>query len=181
MLGSNILNQIINEKQIINPCEILFHLNIGVNQALKQNKNEGNDGMDLSIISMHYSPDEKNYVRIKYAGANRPLYLIQNNIFEEIKATKKPIGGVQDEVREYIQHDFFLEKGSSIYLSTDGFADQFGGEFNKKMTTKKFKEQLMLIQHLNSQEKQKHLQDYFESWKGNNEQVDDVCVIGVCV
>ena len=181
MLGSNILNQIINEKQIINPCEILFHLNIGVNQALKQNKNEGNDGMDLSIISMHYSPDEKNYVRIKYAGANRPLYLIQNNIFEEIKATKKPIGGVQDEVREYIQHEFFLEKGSSIYLSTDGFADQFGGEFNKKMTTKKFKEQLMLIQHLNSQEKQKHLQDYFESWKGNNDQVDDVCVIGVCV
>lgn len=173
MLGSNILYQIINEKKITKPNEILFHLNLGVAESLKQNKNAGNDGMDISICNF------KNNV-LQYAGAYRPLYIIRQGELIETKATKMAIGGQQiDQQRIYENHEFELQKGDTIYLTTDGYADQFGGDKNKKLTTTKFKEMLLQIQDMTMQEQEIHLADFIEKWRGENEQVDDICVIGI--
>jgi serine phosphatase RsbU (regulator of sigma subunit) len=173
MLGSNILYQIINEKKITKPNEILFHLNLGVAESLKQNKNAGNDGMDISICNF------KNNV-LQYAGAYRPLYIIRQGKLIETKATKIAIGGQQkDQQRIYENHEFELQNGDTIYLTTDGYADQFGGDKNKKLTTTKFKEMLLNIQNMTMQEQEIYLADFIEKWRSANEQVDDICVIGI--
>ena len=182
MLGSNILYQIINEKNILTPSEILFHLNLGVTESLKQNKNEGNDGMDIALCSFSYPLPGNNGIRFSYSGAYRPLYLIRNGELIETKATKMPIGGQQkNEERFYQNHEFELQKNDTIYLTTDGYADQFGGEKGKKLTTSKFKEMLVSIQHLSMSEQEKYLSNFIENWRGANEQIDDICVIGIRV
>ena len=136
--------------------------------------------MDITLVAIKVN--SSNNIEIEYAGANRPLYLIRNNVFEEIKATKKPIGGIQiDEQRIYENHQFTLAKNDIFYLTSDGYADQFGGEKGKKMTTKRFKEYLQEISSLNMPTQQEKLDSFFQNWKGDNEQVDDVCVIGVRV
>ncbi len=179
MLGSNILHQIINEKNITTPGDILFHLNLGVAESLKQNKNAGNDGMDIALCKFS-SPLGAAGGALSYSGANRPLYLVRNGELTETKATKTAIGGQQkDEERIYVNHEFQLQKNDTIYLTTDGYADQFGGENGKKLTTKKFKEMLVSIQHQSMPEQEKYLSNFIENWRGNNEQVDDICVIGI--
>ena len=178
MLGSNILYQIINEKKISSPSDILYQLNLGVNESLKQNINEGNDGLDIVLCKIKMS-DNKESAEVNYAGANRPLYIVRNGMLEEIKATKTPIGGVQTSERIYTNHTINLYKGDIIYLTTDGYADQFGGEFGKKLTTKKFKEFISNQHPISMLQQGKLMDEFFENWRGDNEQVDDVCIIGI--
>jgi serine phosphatase RsbU (regulator of sigma subunit)/ligand-binding sensor domain-containing protein len=178
MLGSNILYQIINEKKITQPSDILYHLNLGVNESLKQNTNEGNDGMDIVLCKIRMN-ENADAAEVNYSGANRPLYIIRNGELEEIKATKMPIGGVQNQERIYNNHSILLNKGDVIYLTTDGYADQFGGELGKKLTTKKFKEFITSLHHMKMLEQGKLVDEFFENWRGNNEQIDDVCIIGI--
>ena len=98
----------------------------------------------------------------------------------EIKATKTAIGGYTQDDQVFAQHELVIEKGDTIYLFSDGYADQFGGETGKKMMTKRFKELLIENAHLSMEEQKTYLSEYFDAWKGsNNEQVDDVLVIGV--
>jgi serine phosphatase RsbU (regulator of sigma subunit) len=99
---------------------------------------------------------------------------------EIIKADKFPIGGTQIlRTENYTNHSLELKPNDTIYFSTDGYADQFGGENFKKIMTAKFKELLLSIQHLSMTEQKNSLQQFFNKWKGNNEQVDDVLVIGI--
>jgi serine phosphatase RsbU (regulator of sigma subunit) len=177
MIGSSLLNQIIGERKIEEPSLILNELNSSVIEALKQSENESHDGMDVSICSF----DLKKY-KLSYAGANRPLWLIRDGRLQVFSPDKFPIGGLQvAKERTFTNYNIDLQKNDTLYIFTDGYTDQFGGEFGKKLMTAKFKEMLISIQHLDMREQEAYLKDYFEKWKGGNEQVDDVLVIGIRV
>jgi serine phosphatase RsbU (regulator of sigma subunit) len=158
--------------------EILKHLNIGIKNSLHQSDSieSTRDGMDIAICSV----DTKSRI-IKYAGANRPLWLIRNNMteIEEIKGTKKAIGGLTDDNQHFNSHELKLQKGDTFYISTDGYADQFGGQNGKKLMTKKFKEILLEIRNKPMKDQKNHLDNFIENWKAKTEQVDDILVIGV--
>jgi serine phosphatase RsbU (regulator of sigma subunit) len=99
----------------------------------------------------------------------------------ETKANKVAIGGhMQEEEKNFTNHIFDLQKGDTIYLSSDGYADQFSPA-DKKLMTKRFKEILLSIQHLSMPEQEKYLAQFIDEWRGIMEQTDDVLVIGVRV
>ena len=158
--------------------EILKHLNVGIKNTLHQTENSDStrDGMDIAICQIDI---ESRIVR--YSGANRPLWIIRKDdlVIEEIKATKKAIGGFTDDNQYFDSHEFKLNEGDSFYISTDGYADQFGGHSGKKLMAKLFKKILLDIQHKPMCEQEKHLNEFIEDWKGGMEQVDDILVIGV--
>ncbi len=191
VIGNTLLNQIVNEKGITDPAEILVLLNKGVNQSLHQTKtgSESRDGMDAAICCFEFLPTPQSLifspmavtevVSLQYAGANRSLYIIKNNVLEETKADKFPIGGLEhNELKKFTTHTFRLEKNDSIYISTDGFADQFG-QNNKKLKTTRFKEILLSIQDKSMQEQNIFLDSFIENWRENLEQTDDILVIGI--
>ena len=167
------------------PGKILQELNKGIKSALRQSGDATStrDGMDVSLCAIPTALHKKNHMQIKYAGANRPLWLIKNNAteVEEIKATKHAIGGLTADEQIFEEHKIDLQKGDSFYLFSDGYADQFGGPNRKKLMTKKFKEILLSIQHLSMPKQQEYLGNFIDEWRGNNEQIDDILVIGVRV
>ena len=177
MIGSSLLNQIINEKGITQPSEILNHLNASVIEALKQSDNDSHDGMDIAICAFDLEKNE-----LQYAGAYRPLWIIRNKELITIKADKYPIGGLQLERKDsFTNHIVQLQKNDSIYIFSDGYADQFGGEHGQKLMQKNFKTLLLSIQNMDMRAQEVHLKNYFETWRGVHEQVDDVQVIGIRV
>ncbi|MES2288009.1 MAG: two-component regulator propeller domain-containing protein, partial [Bacteroidota bacterium] len=165
-------------QQSNNVSEILSLLNIGVKQSLHQSdKDESTrDGMDIALCSV----DTVNRI-VKYAGANRPIWIIRNGqvTVEEIKATKKAIGGLTEDSQYFDTHEIKLEQGDTFYISTDGYADTFSGQDNKKLTTKRFKALLLSIQDKSLKEQEAHLDRFIEDWKAGAEQIDDILVIGV--
>jgi serine phosphatase RsbU (regulator of sigma subunit) len=176
MIGNTLLNQIVNERDIIQPNLILNELNKEITSALKQDAagSDSRDGMDISIISVNANKNQ-----LQYAGANRPLYFVRANELIETKANKVAIGGhMQEEEKNFTNHIFDLQKGDTIYLSSDGYADQFSPA-DKKLMTKRFKEILLSIQHLSMPEQEKYLAQFIDEWRGIMEQTDDVLVIGV--
>ena len=178
MIGNTLLNQIVNERDIVQPNLILNELNKEITSALKQDAagSDSRDGMDISIIKINFEKNE-----LQYAGANRPLYYVRNNELTETKANKVAIGGhMQEEEKNFSNHVFELQKGDTIYLSSDGFADQFSPA-DKKLMTKRFKEILLSIQHLSMPEQEQYLAQYIDEWRGSMEQTDDVLVVGVRV
>lgn len=167
------------------PGIILHELNKQLKQALRQSGDATStrDGMDLSLCTMPAFINGNGEMQVKYAGANRPFWIIKKGAteVEEIRATKHAIGGLTADDQEFEQHSFTLNKGDTFYLFTDGYADQFGGPNVKKLMTKKFKDILLSIQDKSMPEQQKHLDEFIEKWRGNTEQVDDILVIGVRV
>jgi len=176
MIGSERLTDAVQASS--NTSEILSLLNNGIKTSLKQSENENStwDGMDIAICSV----DIVNRI-VKYAGANRPLWIIRKGQteVEEIKATKKAIGGYTEDSQHFDTHEIKLQQGDTFYLFTDGYADTFGGEKSKKVTTKRFKQLLIDIQSMTMKEQAKHLDGFIENWKAGIEQVDDILVIGI--
>lgn len=158
--------------------EILKQLNLKIKASLHQSKNTRStrDGMDIALCSVN----TKNNT-LKYAGANRPLWIIRKDqtTLEEIKATKKAIGGFTKDDQHFVSHEIKLQRGDTFYIFSDGYADTFGGPKDKKMKTKKFREILLNIQNKTMQEQERHLNDFVESWKAGREQIDDILIIGV--
>lgn len=180
LIGYNLLNQIVNEKQICEPARILEELNNGVLDALYKNQpdNQSKDGMDLAICKVY-----KNKKQLEFAGAMRPLWIVkEGKELIEIKADKIPIGTKHTD-REggirYTNHVVNAEAGDRFYIFTDGYADQFGGEKEKKLTTGRLKDLLIEISGLSMEEQRQKLFEYHKRWKGNLEQVDDILVIGL--
>jgi serine phosphatase RsbU (regulator of sigma subunit) len=168
---NNALNRSVREHGLTNPGEILNKTREIVIQEFEKSDEEVKDGMDIALCSI-----EGNI--LKYAGAHNPLWIIRKGEIFETKANKQPIGKF-DNPLPYTTHSFELQKGDSIYIFSDGYVDQFGGEKGKKFKAKAFRELLLSIQD-KSMEKQKIIiNKAFESWRGNLEQIDDVCVIGV--
>lgn len=162
------------------PGKILQLLNKSIKIALRQSDNADStrDGMDIALCGINLE-GKKMY----FSGANRPLWLIRKENKEwnltEYKPTKSAIGGLTDEKQEFETLEIDIKKDDRIYLSSDGYADQFGGEKGKKMMTKNFKEKLLSIQERSMKEQEQILEHYFVDWKSSLEQVDDVLVIAL--
>ena len=178
MIGHNILNQVVIENGITEPGKILNSLHKGVQQALKQGQNQvnTNDGMDVSIISVNETTGE-----IFWAGAFRPAVIVKaDGSLEKIDANKYSVGGAQTDIdRTFTTHKLDLKKQDTIYLYSDGYADQFGGEKGKKYMVKRFNDLLCAIHVYSLSEQQNELEKAFEEWRGNHEQIDDVLVVGI--
>ena len=174
MLGSIFANEIFNSKKIYQPSKILDELSNLMKISLKNDKGETiKDGMDISFASLNTKTLE-----LEWAGANNPLFIIRNNELEVIKGNRQPVGHFhQPEV--FTHHSVQLQKGDKIYLFSDGFADQFGGDHNKKIGIGRFKEMLLRFTDLKMKTQQNELERFFNDWKGGEEQIDDVCVLGV--
>ncbi len=185
MVGHTLLNEIIEQKGLTDPGKILNELDNSVRFILKQDNFETStrDGMDVCLCVFNNKTKE-----VQYAGANRPLWVIRHSALhpvpeanlEETKATKAAIGGIREEEVIFKTHHVTLQKGDSLFLSTDGYADQFSPD-DKKLMTRKFKNTLLAIQNKTMQEQGKYLEEFHDAWKGNMEQTDDVLVIGVRV
>jgi len=179
IIGNTLLNQTINNPDITSPAQALDHVNEELKKMLSQKKDEApiRDGMDISLCVIDFQNK-----RLNYAGANNPLFIVRGKAVIELKADKQPITASSEiEARPFTDQTFDLQAGDSIYLFTDGYADQFGGPKGKKFMYKRFEETLINMQD-NTMEEQKGILYYtFENWRGNLAQVDDVLVIGIRV
>jgi phosphoserine phosphatase RsbU/P len=177
MLGMSLLNQIVNERKIVSPSLILDHLHQAVVEALNQSENNSNEGMDIAVCKFN-----NDKTKVEFAGANRPLWLVRNEEIFVHQPDKVPIGGMQMGTRQpFLNHVIEIQKSDRIFLFTDGFADQFGGENGKKFMTKNLKDALISTSQLPIAEQKKQLQSLFQVWKGSLEQVDDVLLMGLVV
>ncbi len=178
MIGHNLLNQIIIENGVVDPGSILNALHSNVQAALKQGVNEINtaDGMDVALCVINTATLE-----IKYAGANRSLVIVNSKSeLEKLEGNKFPIGGAQlDTSRNFASHIKTLLKGDTLYMFSDGYADQFGGEKGKKFMVKRFHEFLCSIQDKPMPVQGELLIENIENWRGSYEQVDDILVVGI--
>lgn len=180
IVGNTLLNEIVNEKKITTPGDILLELHKGVKIALNQNAKEfeRRDGMDITLCAFNSNANE-----IQYAGANRPLWIYRKDKgyeLEIIKATKYPIGGLElEESRVYQNHIVPVSKGDCLYLFSDGYADQFGGPKGKKFMLTNLQKTLLQNVELPMEVQKQKLMDAFMDWKYDAEQIDDVLVIGI--
>lgn len=178
MIGVDKLNVCVGEKGITNPALILSFLNEGIKTSLRQdeNKEATRDGMDAAIIAINHKTNT-----VQYAGAHRPLWVVKNGQLEEIKATKVAIGGFTPSDQVFELNEIQLETTTRFYMSTDGYADQFGGPKGKKFMVKKMKNIILENQHLPMQQQQEILESAMRNWAKDQEQIDDICVIGVTI
>lgn len=181
VLGFNLLTQAVKEKGLTSPATILKHLDIGINQSLRQTTEENamKDGMDLSLCALNTKTLE-----LSYAGAFNPLWVVKSATKElvEVKADKKAIGtNLEGEAGLYKNTTLQLQEGDCIYVFTDGFADQFGGPKGKKFMYKPLKELVVSNSGKPMQNQLNILENTIYTWKGEHEQVDDILVIGVRV
>jgi serine phosphatase RsbU (regulator of sigma subunit)/tetratricopeptide (TPR) repeat protein len=170
---SNALNHSLKELKTNNTGKILDKTRDIVISQFSKNDDHVKDGMDIALCSLNTETLE-----LKYAGANNNMYLIRKHEMIEYAANREPVG-VHFKMTDFICHTIQLQKGDTIYLFTDGYADQFGGENGKKLKYKPFKELLLTISHHPVEEQKRFLNKHFTEWKGDYEQVDDVCIIGV--
>jgi len=172
---NNAMNRAVREFNLTDPGLILDKTRELVADQFGKGDEDVKDGMDIALCSL--SGNE-----LKFAGANNPLWVIRNKgtEIEEIKATKQAIGKVDDPV-SFKTHQVQLNKGDSFYVFSDGFADQFGGVKGKKFKSANFKKLLVSIQDGPMEDQCTVLDESFEAWRGDLEQLDDVCVIGVRV
>lgn len=157
------------------PGKILSIVNRGVKNTLRQNNLDANrDGMDVALLRI--SDNE-----VHYSGANRPLWIIRSgtDVIEEIKATKCGIGGYVEDDQIYETHIVPVSKGDQLFIFSDGYADQFGGEKMKKYTTRKLREFFLSIRDLSGEEQKLRLKNNIEEWRRSNEQIDDYLIIGI--
>lgn len=176
MVCADKLNEAVNHHQ--HPSKILEHANKSLKKSLRQDgsSQSSKDGMEISLLRVNTQSKS-----IVYAGANRFLWIVRSDTkeLEDIKPTKAGIGGTTDIQQLFQSHEFILKENDCVYLSSDGYGDQFGGEKHKKITTKRFKEILLNNSHKNISEQSQQLKLFFDHWKGNLEQIDDILVIGL--
>lgn len=181
MIGNDLLNEIVNARHILSPELILQELNQGIRNVLKQDQNDSRDGMDIAIVTLW--KDEDGFTTLEYAGAMNPLYYVRNEEFTELKADKKPIGGFyanKNTDQSFTKHIVKLDKEpTTIYLCSDGFQDQFGGENGRKFMVKQLRETLFSLSKLPLSVQKENLEATFEAWKGEQKQTDDIMMIGI--
>lgn len=195
LMGHSILKECLKAPEVNSPGEGLDYLNKELHSFLRQGQKEEHimDGMDIAFCSIDLVTGE-----VMFSGANNPLWIISKrknikdssgnelhldadlngNYLYEIKATKQPIG-FNETPKKFANHQLKLEKGDALYLFTDGFADQFGGPKGKKYKYKQLTEVILNSANKTMTEQKRDLENSFENWKGNLEQVDDVSVLGI--
>ena len=159
-----------------NPADIFNSTRKTIIERLKKDGSEhgGKDGMDASIICY----DFKN-LKIQYCAAQNPIWIVRNGEVIQIKPEKMPVGKHDNDHIQFIGGEFNLQKGDQVYTLTDGFQDQFGGPKGKKFMVKRMRQFVLDNSHLSMVEQHQKLDKALINWKGDVEQVDDVCIIGV--
>lgn len=170
---SNALNRAVKEFKLRKPGDILDKTRLLVIETFEKSQNDVKDGMDISLLCI-----DKANKKIYWSGANNPLWYIKNKEFVEIKANKQPIGMI-DNPQPFTTHELEYINDTTYYLITDGYADQFGGMNGKKFKYKQLQELMISSCEKPLTEQLEILNEVFVSWKGNLEQVDDVCIIGI--
>jgi serine phosphatase RsbU (regulator of sigma subunit) len=171
----NALNSCIKQLGLTDPGEILDETTKLVLKQFEKSEQEVRDGMDIALCSFNTVTRE-----LKFSGANTPLWVVRDSEIFKYKATRQPVGSHTNRVK-FDSQIIPIQKGDSLYLSSDGFPDQFGGEKGKKFLNKRFKELLITISKKSFAEQRELLQNRFIEWKKEYEQVDDVCVMGARV
>ena len=175
VIGVDKLTQAIFERKMTEPNEILGFLNQKVGEALQQDVNSKHkDGMDIGLICFNKTKNT-----LKYAGANRPLIISRNTELLEFKPDKVAIGGYTSPNHVFNQQEIELKPADMIYMFTDGYADQFGGDKDKKYMLKKLKFDLLALSNESSFIQENNLKNNLNTWKGDAEQVDDILVLGI--
>lgn len=176
IVGNNMLNQVMRQKELFNAGQILDQLNKLAGKAINQHVDDSavRDGMDMTLCII----DPVTRI-MEMAGANNSLYLFRKGEFIEHKADKMSIGYIDyGTPRNFNNHIVQLEKGDMLYMFSDGYADQFGGPKGKKFMVGQFRSFLTSIHKLPVDQQQRKLDETIELWRGNLEQVDDVLVMG---
>jgi serine phosphatase RsbU (regulator of sigma subunit) len=177
LLGITFLNEICKNESVQTPAEILEALREKIIVQLNQNAAEktSGDGMDIALCRLNLKTNE-----LVFSGANNPCWIVEKPFLnlKELKAEKQPIG-IHAGYKPFSNQTVLLNKGDAVYLFSDGFADQFGGEKGKKLKSALLKEKIKEASRLNATEQKVFLKDFFVNWKGDLEQIDDVCLMGL--
>ena len=185
VLGISSMNEIVNRKGPIHANQILEHLRDFVIHTLHQTGTRGEDQDGIEIALCVIDPGKKT---LEFAGANRPLYLVRgapgnrddpSPEFIHIKGDRMPIGIYEQESAPFTNHKVSLKKNDTIYLFSDGYVDQLGGPRRKTFRSVHFREYLTRIQAHTMEEQKNLLLEKHESWRGEEEQIDDILVIGI--
>jgi serine phosphatase RsbU (regulator of sigma subunit) len=176
MMGINFLNEIVNETKISEPADILNQLRSDIIKALNPegSTEETKDGMDCCLCSF----DFKNR-KLRYSNANNRFYIIRNGRLIISETNKMPVGAGHAIHQKFQGHECDLQEEDLVITLTDGYADQFGGPKGKKFKYKPLEQLLESKAHLPLEHVKIALEEAFDQWKGMNEQVDDVCIIGI--
>jgi serine phosphatase RsbU (regulator of sigma subunit) len=182
MLGMSNLNEIVQRREITQAHEILNELRKQIKHSLRQHgkRDESKDGIDMAIAVL----DVKN-MKLQYAGANIPLYIISDAggppELQEIKPERMPLGYYHSKDRSFVSHDVELGMGDAFYMFSDGYVDQKGGKDEKKFLSKNFKKLLLNIHDRTMHDQKEILEKTLSDWMGEHDQVDDLLVVGVRV
>ena len=179
IVGYNQLNFAVNVKKARTAANILDELNRGVITTLNENKSDSSikDGMDMALCVFDFAAK-----KVEFAGANNPLVMVRNNSIVKFKGDRFPIGAFEgDNPQLFKNTEIEIIDGDCIYISSDGYVDQFGGPENKKFMSKRFEDLLLEINNLSMTDQKEMLLKRLSDWKGTNEQVDDILVIGIRV
>jgi|WetSurMetagenome_2_1015567.scaffolds.fasta_scaffold01747_5 serine phosphatase RsbU (regulator of sigma subunit) len=175
MLGVTMLNEIVNEKHIVMPDQIIENLRQGIIKSLNQVAEEESikDGMDIAVCVVDF---DKNL--LYYAGANNPLYLVRGEELFHYRADKMPVA-IHYKMVPFTLHTIELKKGDAFYIFSDGYADQFGGPKQRKFMSMQLRETLVSMSGEPMLKQGERLNDIFEEWRGDSPQVDDVTLMGI--
>ena len=176
MIGNALLDENIKDKKNHNPADVLNKMRDKVAELLNEEgiEKENRDGMDIALCCF-----DKEKLILEYAGAFNPLIHISDGQINEYKADSQPVALYIKGAKPFTKHTIKLKKNDCIYIYTDGFQDQFGGERGKKYMSKKFKKFLCEISSDTIENQYQSIKTEFNNWKGDNEQIDDVCIMGV--
>ena len=185
VLCNNALNRSVREYKLQDPGEILNKTREIIIHEFEKSEDNVTDGMDISLCTLLFNDSDRDHLHpyeLKWAGANNPLWIIRENELIEFMPDKQPIGKYYDN-KPFKTNVIQIQKGDCIYSFTDGYKDQFGGLNNgdsgKKLKAMRMKELLIHLSTLPMEQQKQKLEDFFYEWKGDLEQVDDVCIIGV--
>lgn len=178
LIGNTLMNQIVNEKHITEPKEILNALHEGIVRSLNQSEDDesAQDGMDIAVCTLDESTN-----KLTFSGANNSIYIIQNGEIKNIPASILAVGGYvrRNKSLNFKQNEFLLNAGDRIYLFSDGYMDQFGGEKDEKYNISRFTKLLSSLMGVSMQDQKEKFTNSLKDWKGDKPQTDDVLVIGV--
>lgn len=174
--GNTLLRQLIRLEGLSDPAQIIRTLDQELTSLFNENLTIGNrrDGMELALCKFNLSTGMG-----QFCGAGRPLVMIRDDEFVEFSKGSSSIGYSEQREKSFETFNFQLFPGDQFYLFSDGFTDQFGGENVKKFNRKRFRKLLDSIQDMSLSRQKIEVRTAFDAWKGNNEQIDDVCVIGI--
>ncbi|WP_448519749.1 SpoIIE family protein phosphatase [Rhodoflexus sp.] len=174
MIGMEMLSRIVNEQKEASPAVILEKLDQAIQQTIHQEESNLNDGMDIGICAFHKASN-----KLYYAGAKHNLLLFRSGEFREIIADRRSIGSRKHSGQPFQEHMINIEPNTMLYLCSDGYADQFGGEHNRKIGSRQVQELFRKMHTLDCIVQKNVLQNFLNKWKGGQRQIDDISIIGI--